>query len=335
VIVVDASPNDLTRNVVKEFPGVMYLRNENGYGHMTMSRNIGLELATGDVIAFIDDDAFAKPGWAVELLRTYSGTNEVFGERIGAVGGRALNSGQFVTGVAETEIGRLKRNGFVVGNFSADLDKPIDVDHIIGCNMSFRREVLRELGGFWEDCTGTELGEETDLCLRVKRLGYRIVFNPKAVVDHVAAPQAKGKRFNARYGYYGHRNQLVVLTRNFGFFAPIVWRYLAASTGLHAYWCAKEAAKGVMILLANLAAAPVGLAAGLKIRLRYGKNPVRGDERGRRIAEALAAAGKAGAGGAARAFEGAGETQRIEDQSAGRSGEAPEAGAESLQPAAR
>ena len=68
VIVVDASTDDKTRRVVEGFPGTIYLRNELGYGHMTAGRNIGLAVATGDVISFIDDDAFAHPGWLQALL---------------------------------------------------------------------------------------------------------------------------------------------------------------------------------------------------------------------------------------------------------------------------
>ena len=71
VIVIDASPDDRTRDVVARHPGVLYRRNELGYGHMTASRNIGLAAATGDVVSFIDDDAFAHPGWLAGLLDAY------------------------------------------------------------------------------------------------------------------------------------------------------------------------------------------------------------------------------------------------------------------------
>src|SRR4051794_36948684 len=71
VIVVDASPDDLTKKIVAQFDGVLYLRNDNGIGKMTVSRNIGLRQASGDIIAYIDDDAFAEPKWLEELLPAY------------------------------------------------------------------------------------------------------------------------------------------------------------------------------------------------------------------------------------------------------------------------
>ena len=53
---------------------------------MTASRNIGLKAATGEIIAFIDDDAFVQEGWLRNLLASYKDIS------IGAVGGRALNN---------------------------------------------------------------------------------------------------------------------------------------------------------------------------------------------------------------------------------------------------
>src|ERR1700722_19938406 len=68
IIVVDASKDDLTEKVVETYPGVLYLRNTNGFGRMTASRNIGVKQAIGEIIAFVDDDAFAHPAWLLTLL---------------------------------------------------------------------------------------------------------------------------------------------------------------------------------------------------------------------------------------------------------------------------
>ena len=52
--------------------------------------------------------------------------------------------------------------------------------------------------------------------------GYRLVYTPDAVVEHVAAPYAKGRRFDLRYAYWAQKNHLILLIRNFGLGAPIV-----------------------------------------------------------------------------------------------------------------
>lgn len=270
IIVVDASPDTRTRDVVAEFEGVEYLRNERGAGFMTHSRNIGLTRARGEVVAFLDDDAFAHPGWTRNIVSAYSDPS------VGGVGGRALNRHPDEETTGADRIGRITRAGELTGFFAADPGQIIKVDHIIGCNMSFRREVLQELGGLRDDYPGTELREETDLCFRVRKLGYHLLFTPYAVVDHIGAPQGKGQRFDLRYAYYAQRNHLVLLLRNFGPLAPIVWRYLGRSLLVHGVLeFARRIAAAFARLGILLAGTATGIAAGLWLALTQGTGPIR------------------------------------------------------------
>ena len=68
----------------------------------------------------------------------------------------------------------------------------IDVDHAIGCNVSFRSTALGQVGEFDSNYDGPSFMEETDLCLRVRQAGYRLLFDPDAVVVHSNAPRDKG-----------------------------------------------------------------------------------------------------------------------------------------------
>jgi GT2 family glycosyltransferase len=283
VIVVDASPDDLTLMVAADFPDVVYLRNDNGYGRMTASRNIGLLHSTGDIIAFLDDDAFAHEGWLKGVLEAYDSPD------VGAVGGRALNNqaGEAMNGV--DRIGKLTADGMLEGWFAADPGHITDVDHIMGCNMSFRREVLAVLGGFREDYPGISgVREDSDMCVRIRRAGYRIRFTPFAVATHIGAPQAVGKRFDIRYGFYAARNHLVLLIRNFGFFSPIVIRYgLSISVHFAKQFLTRVAAFRLLAAVAHLATSVVGsalgLLSGLWILIRCGRDPVRRDAGAQRI----------------------------------------------------
>ncbi|HLK58711.1 MAG TPA: glycosyltransferase [Chthonomonadaceae bacterium] len=288
VIVVDSSQDDRTTRVVAEFPGVLYLRNENGFGRMTTSRNIALKHCTGAIIAFVDDDAFAHAGWLAALLAAYTDP------KIGAVGGRALNNqpGEEKQGV--DRIGRLMPYGDVQGNFAADPGAILPVDHIMGCNMSFRREVLARLGGFREDFPGISgVCEDTDMSLRVRKMGYTILFNPAAVVDHVAAPQAIGKRFDTRYSYNAQRNRLVMLISNYGPFSGYVWRYI-----FHSLW--RDTRKLGRIVRgigpfadalahwgANTLGSLVGMVLGVRLLIRHRADPVRHDRDAQEIARIL------------------------------------------------
>jgi GT2 family glycosyltransferase len=269
---VDSSGDGRTREVVREICGVEYIRNLNGYGRMTASRNIGLQRATGDVIAFLDDDAFAEPAWLENLIASYGEPG------VGGVGGRALNNEPDEAGIGVDEIGRLDPNGRLHGYFAADPERTVDVDHLIGCNMSFRRKVLAELGGFREDYPGISgLREDTDMCLRVRRLGYRILFNPLACVEHVGAPQAVGKRFDARYGFYASQNHCILLIRNYGILSLMLWRYLgwaiAQACGEFTRRVGGALIRGIMAVCGLMS----GVARGLILLLQSGRSPIRRD----------------------------------------------------------
>ena len=209
IIVVDASPDTQTESVVEGFPEVEYRRNPKGIGATATSRAIGVSDLSDDVVAFIDDDAYAEPEWLERLLAHYD-------DGVAAVGGRAVNGqpGEETEGV--DQIGLLTDDGRLTGYFAADPGRPVEVDHLLGANMSVRMAVVRELGGIRDFYPGTCLREETDIALRIRRAGMRIVYTPDAVVRHVAGTYARGRRFDNRYRYYGARNHVVLLTTTLG-----------------------------------------------------------------------------------------------------------------------
>ena len=83
--------------------------------------------------------------------------------------------------------------------------------------------------------------------LRLGRAGHRIVYTPKALVEHVAAPYTRGRRFDVRYTFYGHRNHVVLLSHAFGMGAPILRRFYGVAlreVGGNAVDAAKAAVDG-------------------------------------------------------------------------------------------
>lgn len=290
IIVVDASPDTRTREVVAEFAGVEYIANPAGRGNTPNSRNKALAQSRGDIIAFLDDDAFVHPGWSAALLKTYKD------ETVAGVAGRALNHqpGEETRGV--DEIGLLKANGELTGNFAADPGGIVEVDHGIGCNMSLRRSVIEELGGFRDDFRAGPFGlcEETELCLRARKAGYRMVFNPAVCCDHIGAAQPGGRRFSVKYDYYIARNTLVMLLRIYGPLATVVWRYLGRSLVIHGVLeFLRRIAAAVARLAVLLAGTATGLAAGLWLALTQGTGPIR---RGREADELREKMGRVGRG---------------------------------------
>lgn len=170
---------DRVRASLADAPLVRAVPNAGSPG-LSGARNTGVESAAGDVVAFLDDDAFAEPGWLAALLAGYAGRHVV------GVGGAILPvwaaraprwfPPEFLWAVGCTYRGMpTARTG---------------VRNLIGANMSFRRDVLQEVGGFTSSL-GRAAGrvlhcEETELCIRVRRRDSRavILFDPAAVVRH-------------------------------------------------------------------------------------------------------------------------------------------------------
>ncbi len=263
VIVVDASVSDESRKVAEHWHDVTYVSNPAGRGSMTNSRNAGWRVSDGEIVAFIDDDAFAAADWLQCLVSAYED------ETIGGVGGRAVRS-EFDVPRVTRHVGSITPNGELIGNFDTLAPGPVDVCHLIGCNMSFRRRLLQRVGGFREDYPGTEVREETDLCFRVIQEGYRLRYEPEALVVHVGGPYVRGNRFDLRYDYFAARNHAQLLVRHFGIREPMV-RGFAARLLERA---TSESLRSLLAAFLRLGARIVGLIAGLVGGLRSDDRPI-------------------------------------------------------------
>lgn len=259
VLVVDASADVRTAEVVSRYPWAKRIAFPGGAGHMTRSRNQALLHANGDVVCYLDDDVKVQPQWLDEVLAAFTGD-----EAVGAVAGRTLNGQPGEETAGADAIGRLMDDGQLTGNFAADPGKIVEVDHGIGANMSFRAAVLADLGGFRDDFPGTALREDTDIYLRVRSLGHKAVFSPWAVVEHEAAPHVKGKRFDWRYLFWGRHNHALLLSRNFGlgssqFRRWLVWAVLGSFS---------ETGRSLPRRLLRVVVSLAGTAAGVVTSLR-------------------------------------------------------------------
>ena len=185
IVVIDHNPALLER-VARYVPGVILTENIEQRG-LSGARNSGLRVATGDVVAFIDDDAFSDPGWLAALASSYEDP-------------AVMASGGTIDPLWER--GRpdwfpLEFDWVVGCTYLGMPDRRATVRNVIGCNMSFRREVFDEIGGFVHGVgrLGTRPlgGEETEICIRAhQRWPDRlIVFEPAATVHH-RVPAARG-----------------------------------------------------------------------------------------------------------------------------------------------
>ena len=108
-------------------------------------------------------------------------------------------------------VGKVFANGFILGNFDLKQEKPIEVDTVIGCNMSFRKRLLEKAGGFDERFRGNCFREDTDISLRIRRLNYKLIFHPKAVAIH----KFKGGIVSRKWFYWTVYNHTYFFLKNF------------------------------------------------------------------------------------------------------------------------
>jgi glycosyltransferase involved in cell wall biosynthesis len=145
---------------------------------LSYSRTRGVEQASGEVIAFLDDDAIAREDWVEQLCRGYD-------EGALAVGGRMVP--EWVDGRPDH---LPEEFSWLVGvSYEPRLADWTEVRNTMGSNISFRREVFEELGGFDEQVglAGDEnlQAEETEFCIRMRQaFDHGVLYNPDAVVAH-------------------------------------------------------------------------------------------------------------------------------------------------------
>lgn len=165
VIVVNDGSRDATPTIAAEYP-VRLISTENR--GLSSARNTGWQAATGEIVAYIDDDAWPDPHWLHYLAHTFLTTD------CAAVGGPNIpppGDGAIAECVANAPGGPVHV-----------LVSDREAEHIPGCNMAFRRDALAALGGF--DPCFRVAGDDVDLCWRLEARGGRIGFHAAALVWH-------------------------------------------------------------------------------------------------------------------------------------------------------
>lgn len=178
-------------------------------GHIAPVRR-GIELARGDVIAFLDDDAEPRDGWLEALLRPFEGPT------VACVGGRVETPG--FEGKVHADAGQIRWYGKHVGNIGAlDGNEPIDVAGVMECNWAWRAHVLRRLEFDPVFAADDASMYGLDLCLQAQALGNRVVYQPDARVLHHVAPRdpllGRGERPTRTVAY--SRNYTYLALRHF------------------------------------------------------------------------------------------------------------------------
>ena len=166
LIVVNDGSTDATPAIVSEYPGARLVSTVNR--GLSAARNTGWQMATGEIVAYIDDDAYPDPHWLHYLAYRF-----MTGDWVG-VGGPNIappGDGLIADCVANAPGGPVQV-----------LISDTEAEHVPGCNMAFRREALAAIDGF--DVRYRAAGDDVDVCWRLQARGGKIGFHAGAMDWH-------------------------------------------------------------------------------------------------------------------------------------------------------
>ena len=165
VIVVDDGSTDGGADEAEAY-GYRLIRTQNA--GLSSARNTGLHAANGEIVAYLDDDAYPDTDWLKYLAITF-----LRGDYVGVGGPNIPPSG----------------DGWIADCVTNSPGGPIHVlltdreaEHIPGCNMAFRKSALLAVGGF--DHRFRTAGDDVDICWSLQEAGWKLGFSPAAVVWH-------------------------------------------------------------------------------------------------------------------------------------------------------
>lgn len=175
VVVVNGPSTDDTELILEKYAEKIKIA-RNPYTNLSISRNMGIKISSGDIIAFIDDDAIPDKYWLDDIVSYYTD------DTVGGVGGKVFGPGD---DHFQFEKGYVDFWGDAEVHYTGDDyndPKGTKFNMMLGTNCTFTKKALIDVGGF--DEYYDYFHDESDLCLRVVQKGYKILNHPRAFIHH-------------------------------------------------------------------------------------------------------------------------------------------------------
>jgi GT2 family glycosyltransferase/glycosyltransferase involved in cell wall biosynthesis len=185
VIVVDDGSSDETRDIGRFVRGIRVIRHETAMGFVDAC-NDGARLARGEFVAFLNNDTEATARWLDELIaaiRNFANIGMV-GSKLVYPDGRLQEAGGIIWGSANPwNVGR-------GGNANAPQYNYLrSVDYLSGAALMLPRKIWEQVGGFSPEYAPGYF-EDTDLAMKVRGAGYRVLYVPTSTIIHYEGQSA-------------------------------------------------------------------------------------------------------------------------------------------------
>jgi len=210
VIVIDNKSSDNSCEMVKKyFPKTILIENKENKGFGS-ANNQGLSIAKGSVILFLNPDTEVQAGALDLYIEKLNSSKE-----IGAMGVKLLNNDKSIQPSCKRfpDLDTVVYNSFffdvlfpkskVFGGYEMswfDYNQEIEVDQPMGAALGVRKDVLDKVG--WFDENFFMYFEEVDLCFRVKKAGFKIVYYPQAEIIHHGGRSTSQAQMNMNSAWY-------------------------------------------------------------------------------------------------------------------------------------
>jgi GT2 family glycosyltransferase/glycosyltransferase involved in cell wall biosynthesis len=179
VIIVDDCSTDRSAEVLPQVNGIIYLRNERNCGFV-VSCNRGEEKARGKYLVFLNNDTLVKPAWLTALIETFAEQPQagIVGSKLVYPDGRLQEAGGIIWRDA---------SGWNYGKFDDPGDPEYnylrEVDYCSGAALMVPKALFESVGGF-DSRYAPGYYEDTDLAFKVRRAGYKVLYQPLSEVIH-------------------------------------------------------------------------------------------------------------------------------------------------------
>ena len=179
VIIADDCSTDLTMNIEKYFSNIRVINAQENIGFLKNCNNAS-KFAKGEILHFLNNDTQVQKNWLLPLLELLRSD-----DKIGIVGSKLL----FENGLLQ-EAGGILWDDASAWNFGSKNDPVFpefnyvkEVDYVSGASLMVKKSIWENIGGF-DESLAPAYCEDSDICISIRNLGFKVMYQPASVVIH-------------------------------------------------------------------------------------------------------------------------------------------------------